>query len=135
MLLANISTKYVVGDAIPKVSFRTLCDLYIDLCFGLQVVETFFILLSFAYRDDIVLADLINSFAFTIQLYIFGAYHIWLAWRLKEHRLDIMDWGRQLIFGESSSRPKAKFMKLTKSRRQEEVSLSFLNSILKNVLE
>lgn len=135
MLLANISTKYVVGDAIPKVSFRTLCDLYIDLCFGLQVVETFFILLSFAYRDDVILADLINSFAFTIQLYIFGAYHIWLAWRLKEHRLDIMDWGRQLIFGESSSRPKAKFMKLTKSRRQEEVSLSFLSSILMNVLE
>lgn len=121
MLLANISTKYVVGKAIPKVSFRTLCDLYIDLCFGLQVVETFFILLSFAYRDDVILADLINNFAFTIQIYTFGAYHLWLAWRLKEHGLDIQDWGSQLIFGDSARRPKAKFMSLKKSRRQEEV--------------
>ena len=123
-LLATIATKYVVGKAIPKVSFRTLCDLYIDLCFGLQVVETFFILLSFAYRKDVLLADLINNFAFTIQIYTYGACHLWLAWRLKEHGLDIEAWGKELIFGDSARRPKTKFMSLKKSTMQEEVNYS-----------
>lgn len=126
MLLANISTKFVVGDSIPKVSFRTLCDLYIDLCFGLQVVEIFFILLSFIYREQRDVADLINTIAFTIQVYTFVVFHFWLAWRLHEHCLDVIEWQEGLILEnrESCRRPQigSSFLSLRKSKRFEEVT-------------
>jgi hypothetical protein len=38
-LLAIISNKYVIGDSLPKLQYRTLCDQYIDFCFTLQVTD------------------------------------------------------------------------------------------------
>lgn len=39
-LLASISNKYVVGERLPKVPYRTLIDVYIDVSFLCQVKET-----------------------------------------------------------------------------------------------
>lgn len=30
--------RFVVGDAMPKVDYRTLVDIYVDTCFYLQVL-------------------------------------------------------------------------------------------------
>jgi hypothetical protein len=32
------SSRFVVGDAMPKVDYRTLVDIYVDTCFYLQVL-------------------------------------------------------------------------------------------------
>ena len=48
--MASIAHKFVVGDELPKVPYRTLLDYYVDGCFALQflVVASFFIL---AYKE------------------------------------------------------------------------------------
>jgi hypothetical protein len=40
-LLLSISNKFIVGDAVPKVDYRTLVDIYVDTCFYLQVLTMF----------------------------------------------------------------------------------------------
>lgn len=97
MLLANISTKFVVGDSIPKVTFRTLCDWYIDFCFFLQVVEVFCIVVSFVVAESPHYAALTNEAAFAFQLYTFIVFHFWLGWRLREHMLDVAAWTDSLL--------------------------------------
>ena len=36
--LCVLPIRFVVGDAMPKVDYRTLVDIYVDTCFYLQVL-------------------------------------------------------------------------------------------------
>ena len=53
-LVASIAHKFVVGDELPKVPYRTLLDYYVDGCFVLQflVVSSIFVV-SYMDRYDI----------------------------------------------------------------------------------
>lgn len=57
-LVASIAHKFVVGDELPKVPYRTLLDYYVDGCFGLQflVVASFF-LLAYVERSDLAMVE------------------------------------------------------------------------------
>jgi hypothetical protein len=46
-VVASIANKFVVGDELPKVPYRTLVDLYVDLCFLLIMVSMASVFLVF----------------------------------------------------------------------------------------
>lgn len=96
-LLAIIGNKYVVGNELPKLQYRTLCDQYVDFCFTLQIITIGSFLLVYYWSSHEMdgvgnLGALFNEVAFSFQLYATVAFHYWLAWRLKVHSADMNMW-------------------------------------------
>jgi hypothetical protein len=96
-LLAIIGNKYVVGNKLPKLQYRTLCDRYVDFCFFLQIVSiaSFMLIyeLSFYEVEDVGnLGSLMNEVAFSFQLIATIYFHHWMMMRLNDHALDMETW-------------------------------------------
>jgi len=112
-LLASITNKYVIGDKLPKVPYRTIVDTYIDMSFLCQI----FGVLSAVLRDWLVendheasdqahrrlsthehesgwlrIAPHLNNLLFFINLSVFTMYHIWLFIKLRKHTADVAVW-------------------------------------------
>jgi len=105
-LLASITNKYVIGDKLPKVPYRTVVDGYIDISFFCQI----FGVLSAVLRDWVVdhgdsvhrrlgeetgwlrVAPHLNTLLFFTNVGVFAIYHLWLFFKLKNHVADVSVW-------------------------------------------
>jgi hypothetical protein len=94
-LLLSISNKFVVGDAMPKVDYRTCVDIYVDTCFYLQVLTMLANAIVEKYQDLEFLGPLgryLNLIFFLLELVAAFCLHEWLVINLWNHRADIEEW-------------------------------------------
>jgi hypothetical protein len=96
-LLASCTTKYIAGDQLPKVNYRTLVDWYIDCCFFIElwIVGGNIFVMIYQNKDENCTNSFTNnlnhlflylSFLFTIL------FHAWLFIVLSLHYDDISSW-------------------------------------------
>mmetsp|Transcript_23398 Transcript_23398/g.22536 ORF Transcript_23398/g.22536 Transcript_23398/m.22536 type:complete len:803 (+) Transcript_23398:414-2822(+) len=94
-LLLSISNKFVVGDAMPKVDYRTCVDIYVDTCFYLQVLTMLANAIVEKYQDVEFLGPIgryLNLIFFLLELVAAFCLHEWLVINLWNHRADIEEW-------------------------------------------
>lgn len=94
-LLLSISNKFVVGDAMPKVDYRTCVDIYVDTCFYLQVLTMLANAIVEKYQDVEFLGATgrhLNLIFFILELVAAFCLHEWLIINLWNHRADIEEW-------------------------------------------
>jgi hypothetical protein len=94
-MLTAIANKYVVSDQIPKVDYRTLLDLYVDVCFLLQVITLFMSTLVFNGAHIPLVGQYLNEAAFVVELIVVYLFHEWMLTRLINHEVDIERWLNQ----------------------------------------
>ena len=103
-LLLSICYKYVVGDKLPKVPYRTVVDSYIDISFACQI----FGMLSAILRDWYVYSDEhinnnsssswlsiypnLNRVLFSINCIMYAIFHVWLYIKLSNHAVAVNEW-------------------------------------------
>ncbi len=103
-LLVSVANRFYTGSRIPKLSYRTVADTYIDISFLSQI----FAIISVALREGIVNENLtdsmqstemwgavpprLNALLFGINAGLFGLYHLWLFYKLYHHGLDVNTW-------------------------------------------
>jgi hypothetical protein len=113
-MLASISNKFVVGDKLAKVPYRTLTDEYIDVCFAVQVftILSNVLVLHFEEAEGIgEYGKYLNLTLFLIALVGFIIYHIHFFYKVRWHDQQVVQWAaeakgfKQLnIFPETSSK-------------------------------
>lgn len=112
-LLASIANKYVVGDQLPKVEYRTLVDVYVETCYFLQVFtvvsnalvchfnqyyqdvqfpQQLLLLFPPSYHWILINYVTINNTCLCAQLFIGILLHDWLFTRLYNHDIDKKHW-------------------------------------------
>ena len=72
-LVATIANKFVVMNDLPRVKYRTLCDIFLDVCFWLQLwtMASAFLVMYFHNEYDTSVADWVNIITFVINIGIF----------------------------------------------------------------
>ena len=102
-LLAIIGNKYVVGNELPKLQYRTLCDQYVDFCFTMQIIAIGSFLVVYEFNTIEIeggignLGALLNELFFSLQLFATGVFHYWLSSRLRDHVIDMNVWRKILV--------------------------------------
>ena len=100
-LLAAIAHKFVVGDELPKVPYRTLLDYYVDTCFILQFVVVMSIFVLFYVDKNRVLEGSIELFpwrlnwillGFNVFVYLCVSFWVLLKWHFVVS--DVEHWMR-----------------------------------------
>lgn len=94
-MLAAITNKFVVSEHLPKIPYRTLVDLYLDICFMMHilVILSNVVCLVFKEHEDWGwFGDNLNLILFNVMLTIYGTFHIWLFFVIREHEFDVMEW-------------------------------------------
>lgn len=137
-LLAIIGNKYVVGNLVPKLQYRSLCDQYVDFCFTMQIVGIGSFLIVYEYAHVEVsgignLGSLLNEVFFTLQLGATIVFHYWLAWRLQVHATDMNKWctillpdhdrGKASAYSQQPQLPGCKFTAIANKNRLDMVLL------------
>jgi len=72
-LVATIANKFVVMNDLPRVKYRTLCDIFLDVCFWLQLwtmASSFLVIYALNVYDTYV-ADMVNIVTFSVNIGIF----------------------------------------------------------------
>jgi len=108
VILATIANKFVVGDSLPKVPFRTLVDQYIDVSFLCQVISIFATIFVEKYSDENeITAQWLNISFFLLEVAIYVVFHIWFLWVHWTHRDDVKKWEEAVVPGGAASKNKA----------------------------
>ena len=92
MLLASISNKFVIGDHIPKVEYRTLLDIYLDFCFYMQLLTLFVSVVVFWFSYIPPFANSLNFVIFSIEIGAAYLFHDWLHAKIMNNEIDIEHW-------------------------------------------
>jgi hypothetical protein len=99
-LVCSIEHKYVVGDELPKLPYRTILDIYVDVNFGTQIYATLVNVLVYHYQTAEYGAPWaqshLNDLLFFIQLGIFVLFHCWYLVTLRDYFSDVIYWRSQL---------------------------------------
>lgn len=102
VILATIANKFVVGDSLPKVPFRTLVDQYIDVSFFCQVISIFATIFVAKYSEEnAITSHWLNISFFLAELIIYVTFHIWFFWVHWAHRDDVKKWEEAVVPGGS----------------------------------
>jgi len=98
LLIFHSSVRFVIGDHIPKVDYRTLLDIYLDFCFYLQLVTMFATVLvhwvhsNGAINNAPLLAERLNWAIFMIEFVVAYIFHEWIYFKVSNNELDIEHW-------------------------------------------
>eukprot|EP01034_Spumella_vulgaris_P022719 gene22719-28875_t len=117
-ILATVANKFVVADSLPKVPYRSLVDIYLDVSFLCQVIAVFATILVSMYatpynyvheieevevhHDDLFVeeqhhrkelwTDHLNLYFFLLDAAIYTLFHIWYIVLLYYHSSDVKRW-------------------------------------------
>ena len=94
ILLISLTNKFLAGDKLASVPYRTLVDTYMDASFLCQT----FSILSFILRDwygDSSSTLYLGLFVANAGFYVF--FHLHLLYRLYRHNLDVEDWKARAV--------------------------------------
>lgn len=89
--------RFVIGDHIPKVDYRTLLDTYLDFCFYLQLFTMFAtVLVHWVYSSEAMggplIAERLNWAFFAVELVVAYIFHEWIYFKVCNNELDIEHW-------------------------------------------
>lgn len=96
-MLAAISNKFVVGDQLPKVPYRTTVDIYLDVSFFLHILIILTNVIVYYVSENHAFGWLgeEENCNFTIFVFVaifYGGYHLYLLQNLRSHALDVEEW-------------------------------------------
>ena len=94
-LIASIANKYVVCDELPKVNYRTVVDIFIEISFFLQFLTILATTIIYSFRETPEFfygVVSLNSFFFVLELSICVVFGDWFYKRLHNHMIDIQVW-------------------------------------------
>ena len=82
----------MIGEAIPKVEYRTLLDIYLDICFYLQMFTMVITMVVYTCNENIILATCLNWFFFIVEFMAAIMFHQWMYYKVYNHDIDITHW-------------------------------------------
>ena len=94
-LIASIANKYVVCDELPKVNYRTVVDIFIEISFWLQFLTILATTVIYTFREtpEFLYGIIgLNSFFFVLEIMICLVFGDWFYKRLHNHMIDIQIW-------------------------------------------
>lgn len=91
-LLASIANKYVTEGQIPKVSYRTMADRYVDICFLLQILTIFSNFIVAKFHTLPMIGSSLNTLCFLVQVIIAGLFHEWMFTYLNNLQQEVEEW-------------------------------------------
>jgi hypothetical protein len=97
-LLAAITNKFIVAEDLPKIPYRTLIDVYLDVCFVMHMLVILSNVIVLEFTNDPMwghLGENLNPYLFYIFLSIFVSFHMWLGVTIYEYSEDVKDWVRE----------------------------------------
>jgi hypothetical protein len=98
VILATIANKFVVADSLPKVPYRSLVDIYLDVSFFCQIISVFATILVCQYSETSEFNHLyLNSSFFAVNVSIYSFFHVWYLTKLYEHFCDITKWEEAVV--------------------------------------
>ena len=96
--LAAITNKFIVAEKLPRIPYRTLIDIHLDIMFLLHLIVIISNVVVFDFTDDRTWGGLgknLNMILFGICVWIFVSFHLWLGYTLREHSLDVEEWNTE----------------------------------------
>lgn len=142
-VMASIANKYVVGDSLPKVNYKTLADVYIDYCFYLQAITILMHSIITKFQNEPLsldylpytcaldipgavlrgsanfLGDWLNTALFAANFIAGVALHVWIYATLAEHNVNIEAWKAGSVVSTSSTGTSASPQKSFKAQKEE----------------
>lgn len=103
----------MIGDAIPKVDYRTLLDVYLDFCFYLQMFTMVVTMVVYTFHENVMLATGLNWVFFIFEFTVCVLFHEWIYYKYLNHDIDVSHWVEA-----------AKFLMLDANSKQVEEELS-----------
>ncbi|KAJ1455408.1 hypothetical protein M885DRAFT_520347 [Pelagophyceae sp. CCMP2097] len=110
LVLTNIAMKLTIADYMPKLPYRTLCDVYLDVCFLCQIIicvsnSVIFLLHRAAPNLRVRLGllgrwhvtEVLNMVFFVLMTAALCKLNTYTYGQLREHLADVEEWRKQAL--------------------------------------